>query len=150
MSPGKILPKIIPAIGGAAAVGYGLGPAQLLFGPPLVVLGLGGVVLGVTSVLLYRILEPLLRPEAVDPETPRGPVRIRELEHEKQAVLKAIREIEFDYQMRKIAEPDYRELSQRYRARAMRLMRELEAGDDYRTLIEQELKARMSVPAEKK
>ena len=51
-------------------------------------------------------------------------------------MLKAIKEIELDYQMRKIAERDYREMVERYRARAMRLISELEAGDDYRALIE--------------
>ncbi len=34
-------------------------------------------------------------------------------------------------------------MTQRYRARAMRLIGELEAGDDYRALIEHELKHRM-------
>ena len=40
---------------------------------------------------------------------------VRELEREKQLVLKAIKEIELDYQMRKIAERDYREMVERYR-----------------------------------
>ena len=66
--------------------------------------------------------------------------RLRELEREKQLVLKAIREIEHDYQMRKIGEADYRELTQRYRSRALRLINQIDAGDDFRTLIEQELK----------
>ena len=43
------------------------------------------------------------------------PRLVRELEREKQLVLKAIKEIEFDYQMRKIAERDYREMVERYR-----------------------------------
>ena len=54
-------------------------------------------------------------------------------------MLKAIKEIELDYQMRKIAERDYREMVERYRTRAMRLMSEIEAGDDFRALIEREL-----------
>jgi hypothetical protein len=72
---------------------------------------------------------------------------LRELERDKQAVLKAIREIELDYQMRKIAEPDYRDMLQRYRTRAMRIIRELDAGDNYRALIEEELKTRLSAMA---
>jgi hypothetical protein len=72
---------------------------------------------------------------------------MRELERDKQAVLKAIREIELDYQMRKVAEPDYKEMLQRYRTRAMRIIRELDAGDNYRVLIEEELKTRLSAMA---
>ena len=71
---------------------------------------------------------------------------MRELEREKQLVLKAIKEIEFDYQMRKIAERDYREMVERYRNRAMRLISELDAGGDYRGLIEKELKLRLELP----
>src|SRR5205823_6426154 len=82
-------------------------------------------------------------PDRVEP--PRAPARLRELERDKQAVLKAIREIELDYQMRKIAEVDYKEMLERYRTRAMRIIRELDAGDNYRALIEEELKTRLSV-----
>ena len=71
---------------------------------------------------------------------------MRELEREKQLVLKAIKEIEFDYQMRKIAERDYREMVERYRNRAMRLISEIDAGDDFRGLIEKELKLRLELP----
>ena len=53
---------------------------------------------------------------------------MRELEREKQLVLKAIKEIEFDYQMRKIAERDYREMVERYRNRAMRLISRARRG----------------------
>jgi len=59
-------------------------------------------------------------------------------------VLKAIKEIEFDFQMRKIAEPDYKEMIERYRARALRLISELEAGDNFRPLIERELRDRIA------
>ena len=58
-------------------------------------------------------------------------------------MLKAIKEIEFDYQMRKIAEPDYKEMIERYRGRALRVMSELEAGDNFRPLIERELRDRL-------
>ncbi len=62
-------------------------------------------------------------------------------------MLKAIKEIELDYQMRKIAERDYREMVERYRTRALRLMTEIEAGDDYRSLIEKELAMRLKLDA---
>ena len=62
-------------------------------------------------------------------------------------MLKAIKEVELDYQMRKVAERDYREMVERYRTRAMRLMTELEAGDDFRALIEKELAMRLKLEA---
>ena len=79
------------------------------------------------------MIDPLAheRGAALAPRTGR---HLKELEREKQLVLKAIKEIELDYQMRKIADRDYREMVERYRTRAMRLMSEIEAGDDYRAL----------------
>ena len=62
------------------------------------------------------MIDPLSRAEApAAAAAPREPRRVRELEREKQLVLKAIKEIELDYQMRKIAERDYREMIERYR-----------------------------------
>jgi zinc-ribbon domain len=110
--------------------------------------GLGGLTVVLVGVALFRMLDPLLRADAerVEPSSTSGgsTAHQRELEHDKRLVLKAIREIEHDYQMRRIAESDYQELLQRYRARAMRIIRELDAGDNYRTLIEDELKARLA------
>jgi hypothetical protein len=77
----------------------------------------------------------------------RESTRLRELEREKALVLKAIREIEHDFHMRKISEADYKEMTHRYRTRAMRLIREIDAGDDFRGLIEQELKTRLAALA---
>jgi ribosomal protein L40E len=135
---------LIAAGGFAGAMAFGAGVARLPWGPPLVVMGLGGMTLMLTGLALFRVLDPLLRTDAERPLGPRAPVRLRELERDKQAVLKAIREIELDYQMRKIAEPDYRDMLQRYRTRAMRIIRELDAGDNYRVLIEEELKTRLA------
>jgi alkanesulfonate monooxygenase SsuD/methylene tetrahydromethanopterin reductase-like flavin-dependent oxidoreductase (luciferase family) len=95
---------------------------------------------------LFRVIDPLLRPAAAAAraEANKQSVRLRELEREKNLVLKAIREIEHDYQMRKISESDYQKMSHRYRARAMRLIQEVEAGDNFRSLIEAELKHRLA------
>ena len=116
------------------------------FSPPLVMMGLGGLTLVLAAFSLWRVLDPLTRAEETRTvAAQRAPLRLRELEREKQAVLKAIKEIELDYQMKKIAEPDYREMVERYRTRALRVMSELAAGDDYRALIERELKDRLAV-----
>ena len=47
----------------------------------------------------------------------------------------------------KISEADHKELTQRYRTRALRLINQIDAGDDFKTLIEQELKTRLSALA---
>ncbi len=135
---------VLALLGGLAAAGYGHFALGMRFAPPIVMVGLGGLTLALCAAALWRVIDPLTRGEvAVVPEA-RAPHRIRELEREKQAVLKAIKEIELDYQMRKISEADYREMVERYRARALRVMGDLAAGDDYRALIERELRDRLA------
>jgi hypothetical protein len=136
-------------LGGAAVTtAYGITVMHMRAGPPLVMLGLGGLTLVLAGIALWRVLDPLSRAGAADSITsgaPRSSGRLKELEREKQLVLKAIKEIELDYQMRKIAEPDYKEMVERYRGRALRLMSELEAGDNFRPLIERELRDRLAL-----
>jgi hypothetical protein len=135
------------AAGTAVVLIYGLAVERMRLGPPLVMLALGGMTLAFAAAALWRVIDPLTRAQAPSDEPAalsRGATR--ELEREKQLVLKAIKEIELDYQMRKIAERDYREMVERYRNRAMRLMSELDAGGDFRGLIEKELKLRLELP----
>jgi len=135
------------AAGAAAVLVYGFAVERMRFGPPLVMLALGGMTLAFTAGALWRMIDPLARPEVADAGAGgQGRGFVRELEREKQLVLKAIKEIEFDYQMRKISERDYRDMIERYRNRAMRLISELDAGGDYRGLIEKELKLRLELP----
>jgi hypothetical protein len=131
--------------GGAIAAAYGMSVMHMRTGPPLVMLALGGLTLVLSGVALWRVLDPLSRPEgAAAAAVPQSSGRVKELEREKQLVLKAIKEIELDYQMRKIAEADYKEMVERYRARALRLIGELEAGDNFKPLIERELRDRLA------
>jgi hypothetical protein len=137
------------AAGAAAVLIYAIAIERMRFGPPLVMLALGGMTLAFTAGALWRMIDPLARPEppGTGAAAARGRGFVREIEREKQLVLKAIKEIEFDYQMRKISERDYREMVERYRNRAMRLISELEAGGDFRGLIEKELRLRLELPA---
>ena len=135
---------LVGAAGALIAAAYGHFGLGMRLGPPLVMTGLGGLTLVLSAYALWRVVDPLTRDEMRAITEQRAPHRIRELEREKQVVLKAIKEIELDYQMRKIGETDYRELVERYRARALRVMGELAAGDDYRALIERELKGRLA------
>ena len=143
----RSVPALALGLGGAVvAIGYGVGVMHMRFGPPLVMLGLGGLTLVLSGIALWRMLDPLSRAElAAQAVAPRSSGRLKELEREKQLVLKAIKEVELDYQMRKIAEPDYKEMVERYRTRALRLIGELEAGDNFRPLIERELRDRVGI-----
>jgi hypothetical protein len=135
-------------LGGAAVtLAYGVGVMHIREGAPLVMMALGGMTLVLSGVALWRVLDPLSRGERaeVDSAAPRSSGRIKELEREKQLVLKAIKEIELDYQMRKIAEADYKDMVERYRGRALRIMSELEAGDNFKPLIERELRDRLAL-----
>ena len=65
------------------------------------------------------------------------------LEQEKANTLRTIKELEFDRAMGKMSEDDFREMSLRLRARAGRLIRQLESGSGYRSKIEQDLAKRL-------
>ncbi len=143
--PRRRLPMwAVALLGALAAAAYAALVDKMRFGPQFVMFGLGGMTLALSAVALYRMIDPLAhaRGAAIAPRTGR---HLKELEREKQLVLKAIKEIELDYQMRKIADRDYREMVERYRTRAMRLISEIEAGDDYRALIERELALRLKI-----
>jgi hypothetical protein len=58
-------------------------------------------------------------------------------------VLKSIKELEFDRAMGRLSDEDWNEMSGRLRARAARLMRQLDAGAGYREQIERDLAKRI-------
>ena len=136
---------VLAVIGTAVGLLFGTLVGRLSFGSPLVMLGIGGATLGMAGLATWRVFHPLVDPGVVERiNAPTEPGRIRDLQREKAWVLKAIKEVEMDYQMRKISDADYDEMTRRYRTRALRIIGELEAGDDLRKLIEQELKARLA------
>jgi hypothetical protein len=65
------------------------------------------------------------------------------LEREKTLALRTIKELEFDRAMGKVSEKDFTEMSGRLRSRAVRLMRQLDAGAGYRDEIEREIVKRI-------
>jgi hypothetical protein len=69
------------------------------------------------------------------------------LEHEKALALRTIKELEFDRAMGKMSEEDFHEMSVRLRARAARLIKQLDAGTGYRDQIEQDLAKRLGSTA---
>ncbi len=113
-------------------------------------LGFCTVALGWVLWLIYQTARALANdppPEEVAIATGR---RRKELERDKQALLKALKELEFDHQMGKVSDADFADLVGNYRARAMRVMRQLDladAGADYHKLIERDLRQRMGARA---
>jgi hypothetical protein len=70
------------------------------------------------------------------------------LEREKLFALRSIKELEFDHAMGKLSESDWQEMSGRLRARAARLMRQLDAGASYRAQVERDLVKRLGGTSE--
>jgi hypothetical protein len=96
--------------------------------------------------ILFRAAEALVKEPAADEVAVASGKRKKELEREKQALLKALKELEFDYQMGKVSEADYQEIGGNYRARAVRVLRQLDlnAGEtDYKQLVERDLANRL-------
>ena len=66
------------------------------------------------------------------------------VEREKTLVLRAIKELEFDYAMKKVSDQDFADMGLRLRTRAAGLLRQLDAGAAYSTQIEEELARRLA------
>lgn len=92
---------------------------------------------------VYRTLAPLAGRDDVVANAPLGRRSRAGFEREKTLVLRAIKELEFDRAMGKVAERDFEEMVGRLRARARTLIRELDAGASHRVLIEKELESRI-------
>jgi hypothetical protein len=89
-----------------------------------------------------RAVRPLVSPS--DDRTQMVGERTRAaLEREKMLALRAIKELEFDRAMGKVSDDDFQQMSVRLRARASRLMRQLDAGASYRSRIEEEITKRL-------
>ena len=69
------------------------------------------------------------------------------LEREKTLALRSIKELEFDFAMGKVSAADFGEMKARLRARASRLLRQLDSATGYRGEIEKEIERRVGAPA---
>jgi hypothetical protein len=130
---------VLAALGCATAVTFmarGQGPTAVI---------LLGVLMGAAALVGYaalRMLRPLVSPE--DDRTVMVGQRTRvALEREKLLTLRSIKELEFDRAMGRLSDEDWNEMSGRLRARAARLMRQLDAGAGYREQIEKDLAKRI-------
>ena len=97
----------------------------------------------VVGVAAWRTLAPLIgRDEPIGTQVLGGRTRAA-LEREKTLALRSIKELEFDHAMGKVSDKDFAEMSTRLRARAARLIRQLDAGSAYREEIEKEILKRV-------
>jgi hypothetical protein len=116
-------------------------------GPTAVVLL--GVLMGTAALVGYatlRALRPLVT--ADEDRTVMVGERTRvALEREKLLTLRSIKELEFDRAMGRLSDEDWNEMSGRLRARAARLIKQLDAGVGYREQIEKDLAKRMESDA---
>ena len=109
----------------------------------IVTLSLTVVAASFVALGAYRALSPLVLPENVSTAVILGGRTRAALEREKTLVLRSIKELEFDFAMQKVTQSDFDEMSARLRARAIGLMRQLDAGGGYRAEIERELEKRV-------
>ena len=109
----------------------------------IIILSLTVVSVSFVGLGAYRILSPLVTDQPDAPITIGGRTRVA-LEREKALVLRSLKELEFDFAMGKIAKADFDEMSGKLRARALGLMRQLDAGGGYREQIAKEVQTRLS------
>jgi hypothetical protein len=140
---------VLAALGCATAVTF-MARGQ---GPTVVVLL--GVLMATAALIGYatlRMVRPLVSPQE-DRTVMVGQRTRAALEREKLLTLRSIKELEFDRAMGRLSDEDWTEMSGRLRARAARLIKQLDAGAGYRGQIEKDLAKRMEgsqkAPAER-
>ena len=99
---------------------------------------------GVAAAALYRMLAPLAMRDVSQMSEPSSARALAALEREKALVLRSIKELEFDRAMGKVSSKDFDEMAGRLRARAIALIKQVDAGGSgYREMIERELQLRL-------
>ena len=117
------------AAGGMAAFGAFLAAIGARMEPPTIAMLMCFAALGALLLSMYRMVAVLSRPAAdvvVGHEAVLSSVAVRELREEKRRVLRAINELEFDFEMGKLSPNDYRAVRDAYELRAIEAMRALD------------------------
>jgi hypothetical protein len=131
-----------------AGLGCATAATYLARGQGVAVIILLAVLMGSTVLVglaVLRTVRPLVSPQQ-DRTVMIGQRTRAALEREKTLTLRSIKELEFDRAMGKLSESDWHEMSTRLRARAARLIRQLDAGSGYREQIERDLAKRLGTP----
>ncbi|MDI3340562.1 MAG: hypothetical protein QJR03_08520 [Sphaerobacter sp.] len=82
------------------------------------------ILFAVTVVVFAFVLQPLLRARRQAAAVP--PARLADLQARRAYLLDAIREVDFDYSLGKVAQVEYEEVRARYLREAAGVLRELE------------------------
>ena len=93
---------------------------------------------------LYRMVARLARPSTealLDQEDVLVGASNRELREEKRRVLRAINELQFDHEMGKLSDDDYKSVRELYELRAIEVMRALDAEPDLHPRAAEDLAA---------
>jgi ribosomal protein L40E len=109
----------------------------------IIILSLTVVSVSFVGLGAYRVLLPLVSEQPIVPITIGGRTRLA-LEREKALVMRSLKELEFDFAMGKMSKADFDEMSGRLRARALGLMKQLDATAGYRDQIAKEVAERLS------
>ena len=109
----------------------------------IIVLSLTVVSVSFVGLGAYRMLLPLVSLNVQAPQVIGGRTRLA-LEREKTLVLRSIKELEFDYAMKKLSKADFDEMSARLRQRALGLMKQLDDDGGYRAVIAREVERRLA------
>jgi hypothetical protein len=110
----------------------------------LILLSLTIFAAGAASVAIYLTVLPIFGGDRMLRGRPLGERSRAALEAEKLLALRAIKELEFDRAMGKVSDEDFADMSQRLRARAMRVLQQLDdTGAAQRDRIERELADRL-------
>jgi hypothetical protein len=117
------LRKVVPLVWVAAAAAAGL-----LSGAPLLLLILAAGALALVLTLMWSSVQSLTGGAPLGFEEALGMGAPSRVEEEKRAVLRALKDLEYERSVGKISPEDYAELSARYRADAKRLMQSLDAA----------------------
>jgi len=100
---------------------------------------------GFAAVCFYRMLAPLVAPHTDLEQEPLSERLRADLEREKALTLRSIKELEFDRAMGKLSQQDFEHMASRLRARAIGIMKQLDAGTtNYRAVVERDLAARLA------
>lgn len=104
---------------------------------------------GFVGLMAYRAIMPLTQTTFPETTVMVGSRSRAAVEREKTLVLRSIKELEFDRAMGKVSEADFEEMGRRLRARAIRLMKQLDVeAVDFLAVIERELEERLGRPPE--
>ncbi|MEE2638742.1 MAG: zinc ribbon domain-containing protein [Acidobacteriota bacterium] len=111
-------------------------------GAVLLTLAIGAA--GFVGLMVFRVLTPLTHKEFRETTVMAGSRSRAAVEREKTLVLRSIKELEFDRAMGKVSDVDFQGMGHRLRARALRLMKQLDVeAVDFLAVIERELQTRL-------